>query len=53
MADTVIKKTCRTCKKEFVITYGEMKWLTKHKLAPFEHCAECRKKRKDNNGRIE
>ena len=46
MVEIRITKICKTCKKPFSISKGELEWLEKKGLAPFEHCSECRKKRK-------
>ena len=47
MDEDRVMKTCKTCKKPFSISQGELDWLEKKGLAPFEHCSECRKKRRD------
>jgi hypothetical protein len=51
MADIRVTKTCKTCKKPFSISQGEMQWLKDKGLLPFEHCTECRKKRREQNGK--
>ena len=50
MAEIRINKICKTCKKPFSISKGELEWLEKKGLAPFERCPECRKKRREQNG---
>lgn len=50
MADICVTKTCKTCNKPFSISKGELEWLERRGLKPFERCPECRKKRREENG---
>lgn len=52
MAD--IKKICKECKKEFVLTEENCKWFESNNLHQPERCEDCRKKIREarrNGGR--
>jgi len=41
-----INKVCRSCNKPFSISEKELNWLEERDLKPFEHCKECRARRR-------
>lgn len=51
MTEIRVTKLCKTCNKPFSISKGELEWLKQKDLKPFERCYECRKKRRDENGK--
>lgn len=47
MGKLVVFKTCKECNQPFGISEGEVRFLNEHKLAMFERCHDCRKKRRE------
>ncbi len=47
--DATITRTCKEkdCKKSFIISAGEAKWLKDKGLELFKRCPECRKRRRE------